>query len=49
MKNNISTQQLHSAMQNNNRATMKPTMKEKNDKTTIVQQPYNNRSTMRKQ
>ena len=32
-------------MKNNNRTTMK----NKNEKTTIVQQSYNNRSTMKKQ
>ena len=36
-------------MKNNNRTTMKPTMKNKNEKTKIVQQSYNNRSTMKKQ
>ena len=34
-------------MKNNNRTKMKPTMKNKNEKTTIVQQSYNNRSTMK--
>ena len=29
--------------------TMNPTMKKKNEKTTIVQQSYNNRLTMKKQ
>ena len=36
-------------MKNNIRRTIKPTMKNKNEKTTIVQQSYNNRSTMKKQ
>ena len=35
-------------MKNKNRTTMKPTMKNKNEKTTIVQQSYNNRSTIKK-
>ena len=35
-------------MKNNNRAAMKPTMKNKNGKT-FVQQSYNNRSTMKNQ
>ena len=34
-------------MKNNNRTSMKPTMKNKNEKTTIVQKSYNNRSKMK--
>ena len=35
-------------MKNKNRTTMKSTMKHKNKKTTIQQQSYNNRSTIKK-
>jgi len=47
MENNIETQQWHSEIKNNNRGTMKPTMKQKNKKTTILQQSYNNHWTMK--
>ena len=42
LKNNIQTQQLHIGMKSNNRRTIKTTMKQKNGKTTIVQQSFNN-------
>ena len=45
MKNNIETQQRNTAMTNKKLQQRKKTMKHK--KTTIVQQSYNNRSTMK--
>ena len=48
IKHTNETRQYNTAMKNNIRTTVKPTKKNKNEKTKIVQQTYNNRSTMKK-
>ena len=51
MKHNKEKQHTNAAMtlsnEKNNRTTMKPTMKKKNEKTTIVQQSFNNEKTIK--